>query len=160
MRKLAIGLILALGLVFISQAAYSHCEIPCGIYDDPTRVKLIAEHITTIEASMTMIQGLKSAKEPDQNQLMRWISNKDKHAQYLQEIVWQYFMTQRVKPVDVSDAKKHEKYIKQITLLHRMLIAAMKSKQTTDLKHVKELKSLLNEFQFLYLGKSHEAGSH
>ena len=24
---------------------YAHCEIPCGIYDDPMRMKMIHEHI-------------------------------------------------------------------------------------------------------------------
>ena len=31
----------------------AHCEIPCGIYDDQTRVQLIHEHIGTIEKAMT-----------------------------------------------------------------------------------------------------------
>ena len=41
-----------------STAAFSHCEIPCGIYDDEMRVRMIAEHVTTIEKSMKSIEIL------------------------------------------------------------------------------------------------------
>jgi nickel superoxide dismutase len=38
----------------------------------------------------------------------------------------------------------------KIAVLHRMLIAAMKCKQTTDLKYVQELRELLKTFEQLY----------
>jgi nickel superoxide dismutase len=131
-------------MLFVSYGA-AHCEIPCGIYDDKLRVKLIAEHATTIEKSMTQIVTL--SKEPsNSNQLVRWISNKEDHATKIQHIVSQYFMTQRIKP-------KHEKYTKKLTLLHKMLLAAMKCKQTTDVAHVEELRKLLKRFEKLYFVK-------
>ncbi|MFB0526467.1 MAG: superoxide dismutase [Ni], partial [bacterium] len=86
------------------------------------------------------------------NQLVRWIDNKEQHAQEIQFIVYQYFMTQRVKPVDRKDTDKYETYVKQLTLLHQMLIYAMKAKQTTDLDNVRELRSLLNGFATAYFG--------
>ena len=42
---------LCVSLAFAAPA-FAHCEIPCGIYDDEMRLKMIAEHITTIEKSM------------------------------------------------------------------------------------------------------------
>ena len=54
---------------------YSHCQIPCGIYDDPVRLKLIGEHITTIEKSMKQIQTL-SQDQTNLNQSARWVQNK------------------------------------------------------------------------------------
>jgi len=128
--------------------ASAHCEIPCGIYDDQLRTKLIAEHATTIEKSMKQIMGLSKAEPTNYNQLVRWVSNKEKHATKIQHIVSQYFMTQRIKP----DQKK---YAEKLMVLHKMLIAAMKCKQTTDLAHVKELRAHLKEFETLYFGKSH-----
>jgi len=137
---------LSLVLVFLfllSAKAFAHCEIPCGIYDDAMRIKLLGEHIATIEKSMGMILDLDQDKNHNANQLIRWVMNKEDHADQFQEIVTQYFMTQRLKP----DAPK---YAEQLTLLHRMLITAMKTKQTTDLKHVEELRTLLAEFEKLY----------
>ena len=71
----------------------------------------------------------------DMNQMVRWIQNKEKHAEDLVHIVTQYFMTQRVKPVDEKDSEAYEEYIEKLTLLHQMMFYAMKSKQTTDLTH-------------------------
>ena len=79
------------------------------------------------------------------NQLARWVMNKEKHANELQHIVTQYFMTQRIK----LDTKR---YNEKLTLLHKMLVYAMKCKQTTDLSHVSTLRALLGEFQKVYLG--------
>ena len=123
--------------------AAAHCEIPCGIYDDQARVKSIAEHITTIEKSMKQILDHQKDKPVNYNQLIRWVMNKENHATALQEIVTKYFMTQRIKP-DTKD------YSKKLTLLHKMLVSAMKCKQTTDLSHINTLRTLLKEFQGLY----------
>ncbi len=139
-------LVLALILMLGSNAA-SHCEIPCGIYDDQLRTNLIAEHATTIEKSMKQIEELSKVSPINYNQLVRWVSNKEDHATKIQEIVFQYFMTQRIKP-------DQEKYTEKLSVLHKMLIAAMKCKQTTDLSNVEALRSLLKEFEVLYFGHS------
>ena len=130
--------------------AKAHCEIPCGIYGDDIRLSLLQEHISTIEKSMREISKLSKVKNPNHNQLVRWVTNKDTHAVKFQEIVSQYFLHQRIKPVDPSSGKKYEKYILQLTLAHKMLIAAMKSKTTTDLAVIMELKKLLAEFRKSY----------
>jgi nickel superoxide dismutase len=133
-------------------SALAHCEIPCGIYSDEMRFSLIAEHITTIEKSMKMIVDLSKEQQNNNNQLVRWITNKESHANHIQEIISQYFMTQRVKPVEESNGERYKKYVKQITLLHQMLVYAMKAKQTTDLNNVEKLRDLTEEFRILYLG--------
>jgi len=148
MKKLIISLITALlpFVFFISNAA-AHCEIPCGIYDDQLRTQLIAEHATTIEKSMIQIMALSKANPTNTNQLVRWVTNKEKHATEIQQIVAQYFMTQRIKP-------GQEKYTEKISVLHKMLLAAMKCKQTTDVSHVDNLRTLLKNFELLYFGHS------
>jgi len=132
-------------IFFAASYAAAHCEIPCGIYDDEMRVNMIAEHITTIEKSTKKIVELSGQKPINYNQLVRWVSNKEHHANELQHIVTQYFMTQRIK-LDTKD------YAKKLGVLHKMLIYAMKCKQTTDLSHISTLRSLLKEFQGLYFG--------
>ena len=146
MKKLIFSLMVGLlSLSFSITNVNAHCEIPCGIYDDQLRTKLIAEHATTIEKSMQQILALSKADPTNYNQLVRWVANKEKHATEIQHIVSQYFMTQRLKP-------DQEKYSEKLILLHKMLIAAMQCKQTTDLSHVDALRAHLKEFELLYFG--------
>ena len=136
-------------MFFAASYAAAHCEIPCGIYDDQTRVNMMAEHITTIEKSMNEITKLEGQKPTNYNQLIRWVMNKERHADELQDVVTQYFMTQRIK-LDT------ENYSKKLTVLHKLLVYAMKCKQTTDISHIVTLRSLLKEFEDLYFGHSHK----
>jgi len=39
--------------------------------------------------------------------------------------------------------------------LHKMMLAAMKCKQTTDVANVENLRKLLKEFETLYFGHAH-----
>jgi nickel superoxide dismutase len=132
--------------------AFSHCEIPCGIYNDPMRMDMMAEDITTIEKSMKEIKELSAQGEKNYNQLVRWIINKDNHADYFSEIVTQYFMAQRITPAEESNPKAYKEYVHKLTLLHKMMVFAMKCKQTTDLQNVEQLKTLLAQFRAAYLG--------
>ena len=141
-KTCSIFTIILLVFVFAGYAG-AHCEIPCGIYDDELRIKLIGEHIDTIEKSIKQVLSLEKQSPVNYNQLVRWINNKEAHASEIQHIVSQYFMTQRIK----VDAKA---YARKISLLHQMLVQAMRCKQTTDLENVAMLRSLLNDFSSLY----------
>jgi nickel superoxide dismutase len=141
-------------VVILASIAYSHCQIPCGIYDDEARFGEIAEHITTIEKSMKEIERLSAEAKPNMNQIVRWINNKELHADELSEIVTYYFMTQRVKLPEEGNTKEQSQYVEKLTLLHKMLVYSMKAKQTTDLANVEQLKSSLGEFHKIYSGKA------
>ena len=89
-----------------TKTASAHCEVPCGIYNDELRIELIKEHIQTIEKAMNQITEIQSSEVINYNQLVRWINTKEEHANQIQEIAEQYFLTQRVKfaePEDVSE---------------------------------------------------------
>jgi nickel superoxide dismutase len=150
MRTTAI--LLGLALAVPLSAAWSHCQLPCGIYDDEARFGEIAEYIQTIERSMQQIEELSKADPPNYNQIVRWVNNKDEHADELNHVVTYYFMNQRVKPVD-GDSPEYQDYVVKLTLLHKMMVAAMRAKQTTDLEYVEELKDLLARFKKAYTGK-------
>lgn len=158
-RRAAI-ILLAGGLLIggASSVVLSHCEIPCGIYGDPMRLDMMAEHITTIEKSMRQITDLSAAGDKNYNQLVRWVVNKEQHADQFGDIVTQYFMSQRIKPAPKSDPKAYEDYVRKLTLLHEMLITSMQCKQGTDLENVAKLRTLLAEFRTAYLGE--EGHSH
>ena len=139
-------------VLFFANQGWTHCEIPCGIYDDQMRIQMIAEHITTMEKSMIEIVRLQKEKPKNHNQLVRWIMNKEDHANQLQDIVAQYFLAQRIKP----NAKD---YNAKLEVLHKMIIFAMKGKQTVDLSHIEALRSQLKRFSELYFEKSHHGDS-
>jgi nickel superoxide dismutase len=151
-KKLALSSVLISAVIFASMA-YSHCQIPCGIYNDQIRFDLMAEHITTIEKSMKMITLLSDADKPNMNQIVRWVQNKEKHADEMSHIITHYFMTQRIKPTPSTDTKAYNEYVEKLVLLHQMLVYSMKSKQTIDPANVEKLRSLLTEFQVAYFGK-------
>ena len=148
-KKLFQILFVACILFATASFAAAHCEVPCGIYDDEMRINMIGEHINTIEKAMSQVTDLQGKAPVDYNQVVRWIMTKEQHANELQKIVTQYFMTQRIPPGDKD-------YMKKMSLLHKMLVAAMKCKQTTDLAHTKELSSLLKEFHHVYFGGRNE----
>ena len=152
MKKTSFFIVLTI-LISLGSAAQvqSHCQIPCGIYGDEVRFYILEEHIVTIEKSMNMITELSAEADKNYNQLVRWIDNKETHAGYFQEIICQYFMTQRIKPVEPAD-EHYQSYLEKITLLHRLLVGAMKAKQTTDVEVTKELSSLLKRFRTAYFG--------
>ena len=161
MHRKPLALLAGLALVAATAStALAHCQIPCGIYDDPVRFTQLREHVTTIEKSITQIQALSQEAEPNWNQIVRWVSNKEAHADALTEIVTFYFLAQRVKPADASDAAATAKYARQLALLHQMIVHAMKAKQTTDLEHCEHLRSLIDQFEAVYTGKKPAAAAH
>jgi nickel superoxide dismutase len=143
----------AWGIVALaSSAAWAHCQIPCGIYDDPARFTQMEEHVRTIEKSMKQIEALSEEAEPNWNQIVRWVTNKEAHADELTEIVTFYFLAQRIKPADPGDREAVTKYVRELRLLHEMMVHAMKAKQTTDLEQCVKLRDLIAKFRASYLG--------
>ncbi len=152
LKKSIAPVLLVIGLLLVSQKSYGHCEIPCGIYGDSVRITMLKEHIATIEKSMKMINELSTSANPDYNQMVRWVMNKEEHAKKMQEIVSQYFLHQRIKLTDPGDKEKYSKYVRQLASLHEILVFAMKAKQSTDLATVKKLNESVYNFEQIYFG--------
>jgi nickel superoxide dismutase len=151
-KKQILGIVFLFAMVF-GTLAYSHCQVPCGIYGDDARFDAIAEHITTLEKSMKQIEELTAQEPVNANQIVRWVNNKEKHADEIGQIVSYYFMAQRVKLPVADDTKAYNEYVKKLTLLHEMLVYAMKTKQTTDLANVDKLRVALEKFHGAYTVK-------
>ena len=155
-RLVPAALFLFVALTF-SVKAIAHCQIPCGIYDDELRVQMMEEDITTIEKSMNEINTLGAATPVNYNQLVRWVMNKEDHAQKLQDIVTAYFMAQRIKPpTNQDDQMAMNEYLHKLALLHAIQIHAMKTKQGTDLGEVATLRDLVAQFRKAYFGEEGE----
>jgi nickel superoxide dismutase len=125
--------LLSAGFFVFAQSAYAHCQLPCGIYDDNARVLSMLEDVRTIEKATRLINELSSRNDAlSQNQRVRWIMNKEDHAQNIISTICDYFLTQRLKP-DAED------YLKRLEQHHIVMIGAMKAKQNVDLEIVDKL---------------------
>ncbi len=158
MKRIALVSLVSLALVAPALPASAHCQIPCGIYDDELRVQLIEEDITTVEKSMKQIVALAAEDDEDYNQIVRWVVNKEEHAQKIQDIVTEYFMAQRIKPPEnAGDDDATKQYLHKLALLHAIQVHAMKAKQGTDLAEITTLRDLVAKFRTAYFG---EEGGH
>ncbi len=158
MKRFALAILASFAAFAAATPAAAHCQIPCGIYDDELRVRLVEEHITTIEKSMKEIITIEKAETPDHHQLVRWVINKEEHAQKIQDIVTAYFMAQRIHlPAKDADEKTLTHYQHRLALLHHIQVHAMKAKQGTDLAEIATLRELTAKFRTAYFG---EEGKH
>ena len=117
----------------------AHCQMPCGIYDDAARIKHLQEDATTIGKAVDQIRRLAEKHDAESlNQSVRWINTKEEHASSIIEIVSDYFLTQKVKPV-APGAEGYDAYLKSLADHHAVMVAAMKTKQTVDPANVEAL---------------------
>jgi nickel superoxide dismutase len=131
---LSLTLTVVVLLIILPHPARSHCQIPCGIYDDNARVQSMLEDAATVEKSARLIAELAGKTDAQsQNQLIRWVMNKEQHAQKVISTICDYFLTQRVKP-------SQKDYAERLINHHSVIIAAMKAKQNADMKYAKALK--------------------
>ncbi|QEG33332.1 superoxide dismutase [Ni] [Bythopirellula goksoeyrii] len=140
---LSVGLLVVLALSPLSRVR-AHCEVPCGIYDDPARFTSMLEDAETIAKGIQALQDLAGTPNPQNiNQMGRWITTKEDHATKIQHTIAQYFLTQRIKP-------EASNYVDQLKTAHAVMVAAMKCKQSADPTTVDALVKAINAFQASY----------
>ncbi|MBT8036448.1 MAG: superoxide dismutase, Ni [Verrucomicrobiae bacterium] len=147
-------LIIAVASVLTLSAApglRAHCQVPCGIYSDDTVLKDLHTHQATISKAMEQIAKLSKKPGENANQLTRWVVNKEEHATKIQQTMTQYFLAQRVKLTEADSNNKA--YIKKISLIHQIIVHAMKCKQSTDLDAAAKLHQSIALFTKAYQTK-------
>ena len=128
----------------IYQEVHAHCQIPCGIYDDYSRVQSMLEDADTIIKSTKSIEELSGHSDAQSlNQISRWVMNKETHSQNIISTISDYFMTQRVKPTQ-------EDYTERLVKHHKVILAAMKAKQNADKEHATALKQSIEALAAYY----------
>jgi nickel superoxide dismutase len=152
-RALAIALTAAAVLATTTTIG-AHCQIPCGIYDDMMRIRMLHEHVATIDKSVRLIGDLAGKHgAADINQVVRWVENKDAHADALAEIVVEYFLQQRVKAPQGDDQAARKLYVEQLEALHGLLVGSMKAKQTVDPEIASVLTEQIERFSAAYFSE-------
>ncbi|HIP50770.1 MAG TPA: superoxide dismutase [Campylobacterales bacterium] len=143
-KKSILALALVTTAIIIPQQLTAHCQVPCGIYDDNARVKAMLEDVSTVAKSVKLINELAGKTDAQsQNQMARWVMNKEKHAQNIIATISDYFLTQRVK----SSAKD---YTERLVKHHTVIVAAMKAKQNADDKSVEALHKAVDALEAYY----------
>lgn len=142
-NKLVFALVIIITLISI-QPLSAHCQIPCGIYDDHLRLMSMLEDAETIQKSMKMIDELAGKVDvQSQNQLVRWVMNKEKHAQNIISTISDYYLTQRVK-------QNQKDYLIRLENHHKVIIDAMKTKQKIDIDLVNNLRESIKALEKYY----------
>ncbi|MBL4701754.1 MAG: hypothetical protein JKX85_10915 [Phycisphaeraceae bacterium] len=135
-----------------SPRANAHCQVPCGIYDDEGRIDQIREDAVTIAKAIKLINELAASQSPqDQNQLVRWINTKETHASNIITTISEYFLTQKIKPVDPSKSQAYATYLNTLAAHHAVMVAAMKTKQKTDSTTVEALSAAIEKIASGYV---------
>lgn len=137
-------------VLMISSAsiAMAHCQVPCGIYGDQHRFEEMLEDEHTISKSQIELGKIASSELNPQaiNQGMRWVTTKEDHASNIQETIASYFMAQRIKMDD-------PKYGQKLMAAHKVMVMAMKAKQSADPATAKALEEAIFDFYRAYEGK-------
>jgi len=121
------------------QRAWGHCQVPCGIYDDQARIRAMLEDVETITKAMAQINSLAGRTDPQSiNQATRWVATKEQHASHIITTVSEYFLTQKVTEVEPG-TPEYQKYLEKLATHHRVLRAALKTKQTVDTANADKL---------------------
>ena len=123
-----------LTLCLLGSYSFGHCQVPCGIYDDASRVKQMLEDVSTIDKAINKIIQLNDKSDVQSvQQLVRWVNNKEIHAEKIITTISNYFLTQRVKP-------SAENYLLRLSEHHRVILLSMKVKQKADVEVAKDLR--------------------
>ena len=156
LAKISASIFILIFSVF-GRSVHSHCQIPCGIYDDHARYISMLEDASTVEKATNQIITLSNDIESKQNstamtqnynQLIRWINNKESHAEKIISTISNYFLTQRVK-------LKQKDYSDRLIKHHAVILAAMKAKQNASIKETKALKVAIQNLAVYYPKHEH-----
>jgi Nickel-containing superoxide dismutase len=140
----------AASLLLSHQKTYNHCQVPCGIFDDPAMVGEVKQAATTIRKSMVQSQALwrdQNKGIQSMNQVVRWIITKEQHCDKIISIIGDYCLCQRVKR---ESFKSEAEYNQALQLHHTAMQAAMKAKQSMDLKACDDLDHALEDLGKMY----------
>ena len=135
-------------LCITSTVVMAHCQVPCGIYGDQLRFEQMLEDEHTISKAQTKIAELTNDDIDAQavNQMARWVMTKEDHATKIQNTIAQYFMAQRIKA-------DNPKYTQQLVAAHKVMVSAMKCKQSADPQTAKDLEKAIFDLYRAYEGK-------
>eukprot|EP00658_Telonema_sp_P-2_P073857 TRINITY_DN62_c0_g1_i2.p1 TRINITY_DN62_c0_g1~~TRINITY_DN62_c0_g1_i2.p1 ORF type:complete len:149 (-),score=52.69 TRINITY_DN62_c0_g1_i2:425-871(-) len=130
------------------QNSRSHCQVPCGIFDDPAKVGELQQDAATIRKAIVQIGELNGASDAlSFNQATRWVMTKEDHANKIITTASDYMLAQRVK-VELFDSKSD--YLDALEAHHKLIQSAMKTKQVVDEAAADALDHAISDIASMY----------
>ena len=131
-----------------------HCQVPCGIFDDPKLVTELKEGCATIKKAMIQINELteKGLTAQTMNQITRWVNTKEEHAGKIITLISEYCLCQRVKPVGAAGSPftAESDFMDALKAHHAVMVAAMKAKQSVDVAAADALDHAVGDVAKMY----------
>ncbi len=125
--------------LFRFERAKAHCDVPCGIYD-PTPAQIDA---LTVVRMVDLMHALEGDGPAFDNSMSRYIAVKEQHAESCKQqvrVIWGDF----IKP------EHTEKYPELNSLVHRIMKAGSKARQTAERDAAVHLVELVNDFAQIF----------
>lgn len=107
---------------------------------------MLEDEDTIAKAQKTLAELSEDPTPQNINQMVRWVTTKEDHAQKIQDTIAAYFMAQRIK----STAPNYDKTLKAA---HAVMVAAMKAKQSADPATAEALEKAILDLYRAYEGK-------
>lgn len=120
----------------------AHCDVPCGIYD-PINAQISALTVVRMMDQMQETQREGDMSVEHKNKMARLVQTKEEHAELAKHeirIIWGDFIK----------AEHLEKYPNLHVLVHEIMQAGSKSRQTVDRKNGELLLEKINEFAKIF----------
>lgn len=131
-----------------------HCQVPCGIFDDPKLVAEVKEQCATIRKAIVQINELHAKTDAlSFNQKTRWVMTKEEHAKKIITSIGEYCLCQRVKPVGApkSPFTTEKDFVDALKAHHNVMVCAMKAKQSVDVAAADALDHAVGDWGKMYL---------
>ncbi|CAK0790052.1 unnamed protein product [Prorocentrum cordatum] len=132
-----------------------HCQVPCGIFDDPKLVAELKEACATITKAIAQGNELFAGTMTAQsfNQMTRWVNTKEEHCSKIISTIAEYCLCQRVKPVGdpKTPFKSEGDYVDALKAHHAAMAAAVKAKQSADPAAAEALAHAIDDMCKMYM---------
>lgn len=131
-----------------------HCQVPCGIFDDPKLVAEVKEACATIRKAIVQINELHAKGDAQSfNQMTRWVNTKEEHCKNIITAISEYCLCQRVKPVGApkSPFTQEKDFVDALKAHHAVMVNAMKAKQTVAIAGADALDHAVGDWCKMYL---------
>ncbi len=140
-------------IVLMGNLRGGHCQVPCGIFDDPAMVAEIKEACATIRKAVAELHkpppaGDAAGQVNHTNQSVRWVMTKEEHCCKIITKIAEYCLCQRVKPEVFA---KPEDYVDALKAHHAVMQTAMKAKQSATEAAVDALDHAVGDFAKMYV---------
>jgi nickel superoxide dismutase len=129
--------------LFHFEVAHAHCDIPCGIYDPHQAQVAALTVIRMVDLMADLVKGAQKDNAEFHNSMSRYIAVKEEHAELCKREV-------RVIFGDFIKKEHVEKYPELPTLVHKIMQAGSKARQSASREAALDLLAQVNRFAEIF----------